>query len=100
VIALVNDSHFPQDLRLQGIRALGVSGSAEALEILLRLTDGGRTLFGRRKLAPKTPELLVALAALATGWGREPRVMAVLARAAISRDPNIRAATDPDGQRG
>lgn len=100
VIALVNDPQAPKDLRLQGLQVLGASRSPEALEVLLALTDGGRTLFGRRKLAAKTPELLVALAALATGWGREPRVMAVLARAAVARDPDIRAATDPDGQRG
>jgi hypothetical protein len=41
--------------------------------------------------------LLVALTALATGWGREPRATAVLARAAMSADPEIRAATDPAG---
>ncbi len=100
VIALVNDAHIPQDLRLQGIRVLGANGSPEALKVLLGLTDRGRTLFGRRKLAPKSPEFLVALAALARGWGRESRVMAVLARAAVSGDPDIRAATDPDGHRG
>ncbi len=100
VIALVNDAHVPQDLRLQGIRVLGASGSPEALEVLLALTDRGRTLFRRRKLAPKSPEFLVALAALARGWGRESRVTAVLARAAVSSDSDIRAATDPDGHRG
>jgi hypothetical protein len=99
LIALVNDARASQDMRLQGIRALGASGAPAALEVLLALTDKGRTLFGRRKLAPKTPEFLAALAALARGWGHEARVMAVLARAAVSSDPEIRAATDPDGDR-
>ena len=65
--------------------------------MLIALTDGGRTLFGRHRLLPKSPEFLSALSALAAGWGREPRAIAVLARAALSVDRDIRAATDPEG---
>jgi hypothetical protein len=97
VIALVNNREVPEDVRIQAIRVLGVARSPQALEALLALTDGGRTLFGRRRLLPKAPELLAALTALATGWGREPRATAILARAALSGDPEIRAATDPEG---
>jgi hypothetical protein len=97
VIALVNNREVPEDVRIQAIRVLGVARSPQALEVLLSLTDGGRSLFGRSKLPPKSAELLAALTALATGWGRETRAMAVLARAALSSDPEIRAATDPEG---
>jgi hypothetical protein len=97
VIALVNNREVPEDVRIQAIRVLGVARSPQALEVLLSITDGGRSLFGRSKLPPKSAELLAALTALATGWGRETRAMAVLARAALSSDPEIRAATDPEG---
>ncbi len=52
---------------------------------------------GRERLPPESPELLVALAALATGWSHDPRARATLARAAASHDREIRAATDPGG---
>ena len=97
VIALVHNREVPEDVRIQAIRVLGAARSPQALEVLLTLTDGGRTLFGRPKLLPKSAEFLAALTALATGWGREPRATAVLARAAMSGDPEIRAATDPEG---
>jgi hypothetical protein len=97
VIALANNREVPEDVRIQAIRVLGAARSPQALEVLLTLTNRGRTLFGRAKLLPKSSEFLAALTALATGWGREPRAMAVLARAAMSGDPEIRAATDPEG---
>ena len=96
VVALAQNRQLAQDLRLQSIRVLGSSSSAQALDVLLSFTDGGRSLFGRQKLLPKSRELVAALAALATGWGHEPRAMAVLARAATSPDAEIRAATDPE----
>ena len=96
VIALAQNRQLSQDLRLLAIRVLGGSSSGQALDVLLSLTDGGRSLFGKQKLLPKSREFLAALSALATGWGREPRTMAVLARAAMSPDPEVRAATDPE----
>ncbi|MGH7538619.1 MAG: hypothetical protein ACREMF_08300 [Gemmatimonadales bacterium] len=97
VIALVHNRQVPLDLRLQAIRVLGASRSPSAVDVLVGLTDGGRTLLGRHRLLPKSRELLAALAALAAGWGRDPRATAVLARAAMSADPDVRAATDPEG---
>jgi hypothetical protein len=98
VVALINNRQTPVDLRLQAIRVLGVSQDPQALGVLLALTDGGRTIFGRRKLLPKSRELLAALTSLATGWGREPLATDVLALAALSEDAQVRAATDPDRQ--
>lgn len=96
VIALAQNRQVPQDIRLQAIRVLGAAQAPQALDVLLGLSDGGRSLFGKQKLLPKSREFLAALTALATGWGREPRATAVLARAATSPDAEIRAATDPD----
>jgi hypothetical protein len=97
IIALATNHQAPADLRVLAIRALGLTDAPAALQALLTFTDGGRTLLGRRKLPPKSRLLLAALAALATGWGRDPRATAALARAALSDDPAIRAATDPEG---
>ncbi len=97
VVALALNRQTPPDLRVQAIRVLGASAASEALGALLELTDGGRTIFGRRKLPNKSRELLASLTALATGWGHEPRATEVLALAALSEDPQVRAATDPEG---
>lgn len=97
VIRLVRNPRVAEDVRLQAIRVLGGAEGPPpaALELLLSLTDGGRTFFGRPKLPPKSPMLIAALSALAAGWGDEPRATAILARAAVSNDADIRAATDP-----
>jgi hypothetical protein len=89
------DPQLTTDLRVLAVRALGGSRAPAALAALLRVTSGGRTLFGKEKLPPKSPELLVALAALGSDWSGDPRARAVLARAAASTDREIRAATDP-----
>lgn len=90
------DRTMPTDLRVLAIRALGHARAPDALTTLLRLTSAGRTLFGREKLPPKSPELLVALAALASGWRSDERARAVLARAAASSDADIRGAAAPE----
>jgi len=97
LISRATDRTLPTDLRVLAIRALGHTSTPAALETLLQLTSAGRTLFGREKLPPKSPELLVALAALVTGWQQNPRARARLARAATSGDREIRHAADPGG---
>jgi hypothetical protein len=96
VIGIVNNKQGSPDLRLQAIRVLGLARTPESFDVLLSLVDGGRTLMGRRKLLPRSREMVAALTALASGWGAEPRAMELLARAAVSDDPVVRAATDPE----
>jgi len=93
------DRALPGDLRALAVRSLGYTRAPAALETLLQLTAGGRTLFGREKLPAKSPELLVALGALAAGWRRDPRALARLAIAAASPDGEIRHAADPPASR-
>jgi hypothetical protein len=95
LIGHATDRTMPTDLRVLAIRALGHARAPAALATLLRLTSAGRTLFGREKLPARTPELLVALAALASGWQGDARARAVLARAGASNDAEIRAASAP-----
>ena len=93
------DRSLPGDLRALAVRCLGHTAAPAALETLLQMTAGGRTLFGREKLAAKSPELLVALAALATGWHDDPRARARLGIAASSADDQIRHAAAPPPNR-
>ncbi|HVH66536.1 MAG TPA: hypothetical protein VM716_01575 [Gemmatimonadales bacterium] len=93
------DRTLPTDLRVLAIRALGYARVSGALTTLLRLTSGGRSLFGREKWPPKSPELLVALTALAAGWQGDARARATLARAAAASDVEIRAAAQGGGLR-
>ena len=93
------DRTLAGDLRALAVRCLGYTKAPAALETLLQLTAGGRTLFGREKLAAKSPELLLALAALATGWRRDPRAHARLLIAASSSDDEIRRAAEPPASR-
>src|SRR5438128_1514216 len=92
------DRALPPEVRTLAVRALGHARGRAALEALLRLASAGRTLFGREKLAPKSPDPLAALVGLAGGWPQDPRARAVLHRAADSSDPDIRAAADAGGR--
>ena len=93
------DRALPPDVRTLAVRALGHAQAPAALTTLLRLASTGRTLFGREKLPPKSPELLAALAGLASGWQQDPRARALLRRAADSSDPDVRAAADTGERR-
>ncbi len=93
------DRTLAGDQRALAVRCLGYTKAPAALETLLQLTAGGRTLFGRERLAGKSPELLVALAALATGWRDDPRARARLSIAASSTDGEIRHAAAPPASR-
>ena len=61
-------------------------------EALLRRVAPRRSLLGKPRLAPRGAELREGLTMLARGWPQDPRVQAVLARAA--RDPALVAALE------
>jgi len=77
------------ELRALAIRVLGASAEPAAVQTLVRLASRGRTLLGRVRLAPRSPETLAALAALARGWAGHPAAAPVLAEAVRSSDPEI-----------
>jgi len=83
---------LPTDLRVQLLQLLQGQRHAVALEALLRRASSGRSLLGRFKLAPKSPETLAALTVLAATWDSESKVAALLARARKADDAEIRAA--------
>jgi hypothetical protein len=85
------DLKRPSETRVQAVRILARSRTAESLRVLHELVLHRRRWLGRR-LAPKSPELLAALSALAAHWGDDPVVADLLRRASQHSDPDIRAA--------
>lgn len=83
------------DIRGLAAGVLGGVKTPAALDALIRLTDGGKTVFGRRRLAPRSPVLMAALRALAAGWSSDPRAADLLAIAAKSSDPELAEAARP-----
>ncbi len=78
--------------RVMAIRVLARSRSARALESLASLAVTRTRWLRRQRLAPKSPEVLAAIAGLATHWPGEPRVQQVLAAAERHADADVRAA--------
>ena len=86
------------EIRALAARKLGNSHSPLALDVLLGLSTGGRTLLGKPRLAGKSAEVLAALQTLAHAWAADARAAEVLALAARSKDPDVRRAVV--GERG
>ncbi|MGQ0561030.1 MAG: hypothetical protein ACT443_04055 [Gemmatimonadota bacterium] len=85
----VVDPAFPPEFRAAALNLLARSNSMLALEALLRFAMGGTTLLGKPKLAPKSSEMLIALAGLARAWPNERRAAPLIALARESKDPEI-----------
>ncbi len=79
-------------LRSLAVRAIGTSRVPLALDALLEICDGGRSVLGRRRLAPKSPELVSALKALSERWADHPKAEPILQLARKSSDVQILAA--------
>jgi hypothetical protein len=98
VSRVLGDKAVPA-LRSLAVRALGNVASPLALETLLEISTAGKSILGRPRLAPKTPELLPALTGLAKRWRAEPRAAAVLDLAEKSKDVQIQDAARSGGSR-
>lgn len=100
VVNRVIQAGRPQELRTLAVKALRGTRASLALDALVKVTTGGRSLLGRQKLADPTPEVLAALRILAHTWSDEPRADEILRRARASRDPEIRGAARGAGEVG
>ena len=89
---LARVEQVPEDLRLLAVQALANTRDSASMEALVAVVDGGRTLFGRPKLAAKTAVVMAALRALASGWRRHPHVEPFLGLAAAANDGELRDA--------
>jgi hypothetical protein len=92
LLEVVQGTRMPEDLRLLAVQALGRSRERAALDALLALVDGGKTMFGRRRLLAKSPMLVAALRVLSAAWRSEPDAAPLLALAAGSPDEDVRGA--------
>ena len=77
-------------LRVQAVRALARIGSPHTVPTLVGLVQAKRRWL--RPIAPKSPEMLAAIAALATRWRNEPAAAAILSHARRHQDAEIRNA--------
>ena len=92
------ESHAqPPDVRLLVVRVLSMLPVPEARDCLVRRVQGRRRWMLWRRLAPKSPETVAALAGLAGRWRGDPAAANVLRLAQSSRDPELRAAAGGAG---
>jgi len=95
VLNLAIDADLDDDIRTLAVKVAAKVQRLPVLDVLLELTDGGRSLLGRFRLPVKTPVLLAALRALADTWATNDRAATVLAAAHESPDPEIQTAVSP-----
>lgn len=88
---LAQDERAASELRLMAVRALGQTSDVSAIDTLVELVRRGSGI-GRNRLADKSPLMLAALQALTTFPEGTPDSRKLIARAAKSQDPAIRAA--------
>ncbi|MEO7138518.1 MAG: hypothetical protein ABI037_12435, partial [Gemmatimonadales bacterium] len=88
------DARRPGEIKVPALRILARTRAPAALTVLMALTQSRRRWFGRR-LASKSPELLAALAGLATYWSDHPTATEVLRCARQHSDHEIRTAAGP-----
>src|SRR5687767_1636081 len=87
----VTEGTLDAELSSHAIAVIASVRTTEVLEWLLeRAAGSSRRLFGRPRLAPKSPTMLAALNGLAMHWARGRGVGAVLALALGSTDVEIR----------
>jgi len=79
-------------LRALAIRGLRHSRSNLALEVLLEVCSGGKSLLGRVRLNAPTPEVLAAVGVLAGVWQGDRRAEEYLRVARKAKDERVRRA--------
>lgn len=89
--AIATDLKRSSELRVLAARVLTRARTPDALRVLLQVIALRRRWFGIR-MAPKSPELLAALAGLALYWRDDPTAAEVLNHAQQHSDSEIRAA--------
>lgn len=88
---LARGSH-PADVRLQIVRVLAGIPASAARDALIRRALARRRWLLWKRLAPKSPEVVAAIAGLARRWRSDPAAAGVLRLAGRSADAEVRAA--------
>jgi hypothetical protein len=97
LVSRVIRSDHDEDLRAMGVRALRNSHSNLVLETLLEVCCEGKSLLGKVRLAPPSPEVLAALQTLSRAWGEDRRAREVLSAARKAKDSRFRRALGGEG---
>ena len=92
LIVLLNDRRLSHEIRALCIRVLGTIRTPATRDWLLGHALTKRGWFRRRRLLPRSPELIAVVGALARGFRRDPNTELVLKLASESNDPAIRKA--------
>ena len=94
------DRTLTPEVRATAVRVVAASKGRDIPDWLLARALAGKTVFGKPKLAPKSPEMLAALAGLAAHWRDDPRAVPALRAAFDSSDSEIRSAAMPTQRPG
>lgn len=94
VAALAADATLPDDTRVLALRVLEDTAHPELAPMLLALVDGGRTLFGRARLAPVSPVMVAALRVLALRFADDAAARPYLTLARSAVHPAVVAAVE------
>jgi hypothetical protein len=89
---IATNPRIVEELRVHAVRALGKSRERVALNTLLQLVAGGKSMLGKPKLAAHTPVVVAAVRALAVAWSTNAQARDMLALADGSSDPEVRQA--------
>jgi hypothetical protein len=92
LIELTESRGQAADVRLQVVKVLASLQTPAARDCLIRRVLTRRGWIPWRRLASKSPELVVAVSGLAARWADDSKAAAVLRVAARSSDPEIRSA--------
>lgn len=92
LMVLLNDRRNSAEIRSTAIRVLGTLRTPATRDWLVQHALTKQGWFRRRRLLPRTPELLAVVASLARGFRQDPNAQLVLRLATESNDAEIRRA--------
>ena len=99
IVNRVKDETLEPQIRVLAIRVLGSTRSDEARQTLLPIALSPKKTMRRSRLAPRSPEMMAAVAALATQWPNDPAAAGVSDLARKHRDPDVRALVPGESKR-
>jgi hypothetical protein len=97
VLAVARRREWPSEIRVQAIRALTHVKTTPARSCLIELAMAKRRWFRAPRLVQRSPELLAAIAVLATTWPDDAAAREVVRLATRSRDDAVRTAVRRGG---
>jgi HEAT repeat protein len=92
LMVLLNDRRNSSEIRSMAIRVLGTIRTPATRDWLVEHALTKQGWFRRRRLQPRTPELIAILGTLARGFRQDANSQLVLRLASESNDPELRRA--------